>query len=604
MFAGLLRRDGAPAAAADVAAMLAALPCVRPRRSRVWAEGCVAVGPPLGLDPAHEVVLTGNVLLTNRPALVAELGLTSAVPPDDAVVLLAAYRRWGERVAERLDGDFAFALWDARRRRLLCARDALGVEPLYYHLGPRTLAFGSDAAALLTLSDVPRRLDEGALAGYLAASFTDRVSTGYRDISRLAPGEVLLVDADRATFRTYWSPDATTELRCAGDAEYEAVFREAITAAVAARLGDGAVGVSLSGGLDSTALACIAGGLGPPSLRAYSAVFGDDAASDERPWVSAAVKQSGAVARACDPAATSPLADWAGASWRGVMPACNPQISVCRVTLEAAAADAVPVVLHGFGGDSTVSHGLAYLAELVGTGRVVRAAAETEALHRHYGMTRRRVVRAYAIAPFVPAAARTAWRRARRRAPVAPAGPLRPAVARRLAAAGDGGAGNARTARGDHAADVGAAIHAHVLEASHRVDAVTGVQRRYPFFDRRLVELCLSLPGDQKLRDGWTRSIMRRALTGVLPEEVRRRSGKGNLGPPFIRALGSTDRPVLEAVAARPGALEEWVDPRTIGELWQRCQAGGSDRDWFAMWRMAVTSRWLVHHGFDDAPRP
>ncbi|MEA2195122.1 MAG: hypothetical protein QOG42_1556, partial [Solirubrobacteraceae bacterium] len=586
----------------DVEGMVQGLPGPRRRGTAVWAAGCVGGGPLANVHRADELALAGEFLLTDCAALTAELGLPSDARPSDAELILAAYRRWGEQLAQRLEGDFSFALWDSRRRRLLCARDALGVKPFYYHLAARTMAFGSDGAAVLCLPEVPRRLDDAALASYLMASFRDRVATGYLDVSRLAPGEVLLVDADRATSRPYWSAGAVGEVRRGADAAYEEAFRDAITKAVAARIGLGPVGVSLSGGLDSSALACVAGRLGPPSLHAYSAVFDEASESDERAWVAAAVAQCGAVARPCRAAGTSPLADWAGASWKGAMPACNPQISVCRVTLEAAALDAVPVVLHGFGGDSCVSHGLAYLAELVGSGRVVRAGAEIEALHRRHGIARRRVLRSYAISPFVPARARRAWR-ARSRPAGGPPQLLRPAATDRLGLADREEALGARSARRDHAADVGAGIHAHVLEASDRVDAVVGVQRRYPFFDRRLVELCLSMPGDQKLRDGWTRSIMRRALTGVLPEEIRQRAGKGNLGPPFIHALQTTDRAAIEAVVARPGALAEWVDPAALAELWRRCLAGGGDRDWFAIWRVAVASRWLIHHGFDEVPR-
>ena len=347
------------------------------------------------------------------------------------------------------------------------------------------------------------------------------------------------------------------------------------------------------------ALACLASRLGARSLHAYTAVFEADPASDERVWSAAAVARSGAKGRQCHPTNTSPLADWAGASWKGASPACNPQISVCRVTLEAAADDGMPVLLHGFGGDSVVSHGLAYLAELLGSGRVVRAAAEAQALGRHHTTGGRRFIQNYAVGPFVPDAAQRAMHRARRRPTLRQPDLLRPEVARRFGLDGPLSRVRPRSARADHVADLAAGIHSHVLEASHRVDAVVGVERRYPFFDRPLVELCLSLPGDQKLRNGWTRSIMRRALADILPTEVLQRPGKGNLAPGFRRALATTDRAALDAVVARPGALEEWIDPRTLTGMWQRCKEGGSDRDWFALWRAAVAGRWLTHHGFD-----
>ncbi len=100
-----------------------------------------------------------------------------------------------------------------------------------------------------------------------------------------------------------------------------------------------------------------------------------------------------------------------------------------------------------------------------------------------------------------------------------------------------------RTARQAHLAELTSGHPSYAHEGSYRADAVVGVERRYPFMDRRLAELCLSLPGDQKLRDGWTRSIMRRALTGVLPEVVLQRPGKADLSHTFVRGLLGSDRP-------------------------------------------------------------
>jgi asparagine synthase (glutamine-hydrolysing) len=586
-------------AAAEVDAMVRTLPS---GGGDAWAAGCIGVGPVAGYDAARQLVVTGDLRLTNAAGIMATLQLPPRPSPTSAEIVLAAYRQWGEDLPEHLLGDFSFALWDGRRRRLLCARDPFGVKPFYFHLDRRRMAFASDADALLAIPDVPRRLNAQAIAEYLAASFDDTAATGFLDVSRLAPGQALVVDAERSTLRTYWSPDPSTELRLSSDADYEEAFRHTLTAAVASRMGKGTVGVSLSGGLDSSSLTCVASRVSTRPLHAYTAVFDADPASDERVWSSAVIERCGAIGRPCNPGETSPLADWAGASWKGAAPAGNAQISVCRATLEAAAADGVPVVLHGFGGDSVVSHGLAYLTQLVGSGHLLRATAEAGALGRRHATTRRRLARNYAVAPFVPDAARRAWLRARGRPAVAPPDLLRPEVVRRFELGRPTGPTRARTAREGHVASMTAGIIGHALEASHRVDAVVGVERRYPFFDRPLVELCLSLPGDQKLRQGWTRSIMRRALADLLPPEVLQRPGKGNLAPGFRRALATTDRAALQALVARPGRLEEWIDRTTLTGLWQRCQEGGRDRDWFALWRAAVAGRWLCHHGFDDPP--
>lgn len=602
-FAGLYRRDGAPITPADHAFLGAAPTRAASSGTAGSPPARVGFGPSPAAHRTGDLALVGEIRLDNGPELAAQLGIAPGPPPAGAALVLAAYARWGTDAVRRLYGDFAFGLWDGRRQQLVCARDALGLCPLYYFASPTTFAFASDAAAVLGLPEVPHRLQPDAITGFLLASFDDTAPTGYRHLHRLPPGHLAVVGPGRLTVRSYWQPDPATELRLRDDREYEEAFRDTLTAAIASRAGGaGPLGVSLSGGLDSTSITCVAAQAVGRPLLAYNATFAAGTPGDEGRWVDRVIATSGARRRPCDPEGSSPLEAWPGAPWHGPAPECTPQGSVGRVTLEAARADGVDVMLHGFGGDSVVSYGLGYLAELVGSGRLLRAARETEAVARRHGMGRRGVWMGSTLGPYVPAVVGRAWGAFRPGGAAPRPDVVRPALvaawreARPPVPMG-------RTARARHVAAVTAGIMPAVLEASHRVDALSGVQRRYPFLDRRLVELCVSLPGDQKLRDGWTRSIMRRALAGTIPTEVEGRTGKGNLGPAFVRALGARDQALVGSVVESPGRLAEWVDAAALTALRRRCADGGTDRDWFDLWRAVVAAQWLTHHGFDE-PRP
>jgi ABC-type uncharacterized transport system ATPase subunit len=109
-------------------------------------------------------------------------------------------------------------------------------------------------------------------------------------------------------------------------------------------------------------------------------------------------------------------------------------------------------------------------------------------------------------------------------------------------------------------------------EMADRAAAAFGVEPRYPFFDRRLMELCLALPADQKLRDGWSRVVMRRAMDGLLPDEVRWRASKANLSPNFRRNLLAKDRNLLaEFILEQPSVLEDYVDISELRRAYRRC---------------------------------
>jgi asparagine synthase (glutamine-hydrolysing) len=124
--------------------------------------------------------------------------------------------------------------------------------------------------------------------------------------------------------------------------------------------------------------------------------------------------------------------------------------------------------------------------------------------------------------------------------------------------------------------------------------AAYSVEPRYPFFDRRLVEFCLSLPGDQKLSGGWTRAVMRRALEGILPDEVRWRSSKGNLAPNFDRALLKFGQNLMDDVILNdPSVIEEYVNVPTLRQAYKRYARRETDGDAFDIWMSITLALWL-----------
>jgi asparagine synthase (glutamine-hydrolysing) len=121
-----------------------------------------------------------------------------------------------------------------------------------------------------------------------------------------------------------------------------------------------------------------------------------------------------------------------------------------------------------------------------------------------------------------------------------------------------------------------------------------GVEPRYPFFDRRLMELCLALPADQKLDGGWSRLVMRRAMTGTLPETVCWRADKANLAPNFRRRLLEQDRPFLdEVIRKQPGVLEEFVDIPALRRAYDRYERQPTNPDALTLYSAVVLGLWL-----------
>src|SRR4051794_11408291 len=175
----------------------------------------------------------------------------------DTEVLLHAYAEWGEASLERLNGMFAFAIWDRRRRRLFCARDRFGVKPFYYTFADGAFRFASEIKALLVDPAVPRRVNEPRVFDFLVHGLADHTGeTMFEGVQQLEPGRSMVVDADTGAARTRrWYTPSPAEL---GPDPIDAV-RERMLDSVALRLrSDVPVGTCLSGGLDSSSVVAIA----------------------------------------------------------------------------------------------------------------------------------------------------------------------------------------------------------------------------------------------------------------------------------------------------------------------------------------------------------
>jgi asparagine synthase (glutamine-hydrolysing) len=276
-FVGIWQRDGWPVDPAQLAALTDALRFRGPDGTHAARRGAVGLGharftthprrdaepQPLGLD--DRAWITGDLRLDAREELIAALCHSErseeSLRCSDAALVLRAYRAWGEACIERIHGEYAFTIWDESRQRLFCARDPFGVRPFFYAHFPDLFLCGNTLDALRRHPRVGAGLDERALADFLAGGQPlDEAATFFRDLRRLPAGHCLTVTATTLTVRKYAGLPQDSELRYARPDQYVEHFVEVLSRAVADRAGGGVTGLSLSGGLDSGAIAAVATG--------------------------------------------------------------------------------------------------------------------------------------------------------------------------------------------------------------------------------------------------------------------------------------------------------------------------------------------------------
>src|SRR5690242_8190795 len=218
--------------------------------------------PPIGFDEGLDEALdglriAGSIRLDARDDLLATLGVADK-SVGDAALCLHAWHRWGEGFVDRLTGDFAFVLWDETRRRLLLVRDQLGVRSLFYARIGTAWVVSDSLDWLAAQPGLDKRLDETWIGDFLVTGHSlDPWRTVYAAVKRLPPGHWAALTRDGETVRRYWQLSVTEPLFLRDGRAYGERLRELTKTAIGARTPAGRLGISMSGGLDSTTLAAL-----------------------------------------------------------------------------------------------------------------------------------------------------------------------------------------------------------------------------------------------------------------------------------------------------------------------------------------------------------
>ena len=222
-----------------------------------WSDGPVRLGRRCRLDAGDGAPPQERA----SPEPAARIHRCREAGVSDGELILRAWRRWGPDCPNHLLGDYAFALWDARRRRLFCARDHIGARPFYYARAGERFVFASAVPAVLAAPGVSDRLDDDFVAAHLTHIALDTTThTFFAAVRKLPPGHALTVTGDgRLRTERYWRPEDVPRTRPASDDACAQECLDLCARAVRDRLrGSGPVGAHLSGGLDSSGVAALA----------------------------------------------------------------------------------------------------------------------------------------------------------------------------------------------------------------------------------------------------------------------------------------------------------------------------------------------------------
>ncbi len=521
----------------------------------------------------------------------------------DAELVLRAYQLWGDESPRRILGDFAYALWDGRNRRLLCARDPMGVKPLYYHIGPGFFLCGSELHQLLQDPRVRRAPNEPMVAEYLLGAFSTREDTLFSGLMRLAGGDQLLVRPDGVTKRTWLALDPDKKISYRTDEEYAEHLRGLVEEAVRCRMRSvGGVASELSGGIDSSAVVGVAQKLmredRVPGAR-FETFSGSSSepTADESAYVSDVVRMWQIESHSV-PLLVPTIQSWMERIQRYRETPVPPNCEMFDSLKALVAARGFRVCLTGLGGDDWQCGSLYQYASLLRGFRLSDLARRLRSdmrLNRadrvvyfngYYGLVR--ALLKAALWPVLPEPAMRLVRTARGRG--AFPGWLNPEFARRTALA-ERLRNRRRLPRWGTLTQRRAYQEltnpwvSFFLEAGERTSSWFGFDSRHPLHDLRVIEFTLATPDDQRRRGEYQKFAFRNAMRGLMPESVLGRLDKGDflgvaiatlrnlydagvLKSPRIDAIGWVKAEELRKAYQRTMSLHASRDARIVGHLW------------------------------------
>jgi len=482
------------------------------------------------VTPSGEVI-TWDGRLDNRSDLIHELTHELHDDSTDLSLVATAYERWGTSCFARLAGDWALSIWNPRERSLILAKDPIGTRHLYYSIGKRQITWSTILDPLVLSAGQSFALCEEYIAGWLAF-FPATHLTPYVGILSVPPSCFVLLRSGKHTINKYWDFDPGKKIRHRTDAEYEEHFRHAFDRAVARRLrSDSPILAELSGGMDSSSIVCvadriIAGGTArPPQLDTLSYYNDSEPNWNERVYFNKVEQLRGREGCHIDIGRQEPFLLGLDTGNFAATPACGgPLTESARQLAEFITLQGTRVVLSGIGGDEVtggVPTPTLELEDLLVRGRFSTLAHQLKvwALQKrkpwvHLLLETMRGFFSVGLAGVPKHRQPAPW--------------LHRAFIRRNQDA-------------LHGYESRLSLFGPLPSFQENLSTLEAVRRQlacsalpsmptyekcYPFLDCGLLEFLFAIPRDQIVRPGQRRSLMRRALVGIVPDEIRDRKRK------------------------------------------------------------------------------
>jgi asparagine synthase (glutamine-hydrolysing) len=535
---------------------------------------------------------------------------------SDTEVLLKAYLEWGYECLSKINGMWAFCIWDSRIKRLFCARDRFGVKPFYYYFDRELFIFASEIKAIIQHPRIQREANPAVIYSFLVFSNVDNEeATFFKGIRQLLPGHFLILSADTMELRAarYWSLTYNPDL---GDwngnggpnaERFLDLFRDAVRLRLRA---DVPVGTCLSGGLDSSSITCMVNRLIQDEYGINKTVIGEhqktftsafeDPQFDERDYVRAVLAHTGAKEHYVF---TTPQALWEelpDLAWHQDEPFASTSVYAQWNVMRLARQNDVTVLLDGQGADEILAGYRSYFGvfftELILNGRFLRLFGEMKGARSNTDLAYADLVRLCAQAgyAYLPVWMKS-FIRTRARLTLKVLGrDFKHSFAGRAS----------EWQRPNDSSGLQSALFSDFLKSNlpsllryeDRNSMAFSIEARLPFLDYRLVEFLFSLPASEKIRRGQSKYILRQAIKGLVPEPIRQRRDKKGFVTPHVDWMRQSNEQLRGLFSSDDFRSASFVDRNKVLNLIDRAPTKSTIIS-MEFWRLVSLEIWMRRFG-------
>lgn len=589
-----------------------------PDGSDVWIDGSIALGHQMLFttkeslqeklpfhDEKADLVITADARIDNREELSKKLCIEDNENVSDSHFILKAYSKWGEKCPEKLLGDFAFAIWDIKNKKLFCARDHMGIKPFYYYLTNDTFLFATEIKSIICNPKVPRKLNELKVANHLIPIVSDREQTFYEAVQRLPAAYCLTIKENVINKQRYWQLDPDLEIILDSDEDYYDKFREIFEESIKCRLRSNfKIGFELSGGIDSSSVVVTAKKIlseKNKQINTFSLIFDEIKETDESYFIKKVVEAGAIKSNYLSADSISPFKEMDTILWHYDEPMDTPNLSMIWQLYKMMNKNDIRVLLGGHDGDCALYKGESYLRELFINLKWKKLKNEIKCYSNRMQSPKFDIFITEIIFPSIPKISKI-WMRYKKFRMEKDFVNINKKFVERL------NLKNyykkvelepykkATNSKKSHYYYLTLATHQNIFEMMDKVAAAFCIEPRHPMMDKRLIEFCYAIPTEIKYNNGYDRLLARIGLADLLPEEVQWRTGKINFFHVFERNLLLYEKDYLEHLIFENKLINDYVDSNEMSNIYNRYQKGIQGADSIDIWKTAIFSYWLENN--------